>query len=340
MDFCLSTTRSNSRQLIQPITFKPTDLFAVRIMITFRSLVLLCFVLVSALEGSDGAKNMRILSPLKALTIWDPETKEAEATTPRKRFLSIFKARLEAESEARKELKTRQPQELQASASSGSDWAKDAAMSERRRRRAEERYVEAASDRAADLAAENSKAGSLTSGKSSNKYQFVGVVNPKVSAKPIKWYAREKAAGSKWSVRLVHVDQAAVVTDLFRRGEVDIYAKYKNTGKVNEETKTAIIESEYSVRERSFKNLWNFSPKHFFTDSSGMYWRERRLRPGLYTDGNNVYEASFRYRDGRNGMHRLSSFKQFLASKGIDQRQKEKISKRLREDTPDVVLEE
>jgi len=305
----------------------------------FRSTVFLCLVLVSALKASDGAKNLRILSPLKALTIWDPETKEAEATTPRKRFLSIFKARLEAESEARKELKTKRTQELQTS-TTGSGWANDAAMSERRKRRREERYVEAVSDRAAILAAENAKAASLIKGTSSNKYQFVGVVNPKVSAKPIKWYAREKASGSKWSVRLVHVDQAAIVTDLFRRGEVDIFAKYKNTGKVNEETKSPIIESEYSVRERSFKNLWNFSPKHFFTDSSGMYWRERRVRPGLYTDGNSVYEASYRYRDGRNGMHRLSSFQQFLASKGINQKQKEKISKRLKEDTPDIVLEE
>ena len=30
-----------------------------------------------------------------------------------------------------------------------------------------------------------------------------------------------------------------------------------------------------------------------------MYWRERRLREGLYTDGKNVYEATYRYQDGR-----------------------------------------
>lgn len=71
-----------------------------------------------------------------------------------------------------------------------------------------------------------------------------------------------------------------------------------------------------------------------------MYWRERRARPGLYTDGNAVYEASYRYRDGRNGMHRLSTFQKFLASKGINQKQKDTITKRLKEDTPDLVLEE
>jgi hypothetical protein len=89
-----------------------------------------------------------------------------------------------------------------------------------------------------------------------------------------------------------------------------------------------------------YRNLWNFSPKHVFTDSSGMYWRERRLRPGMYTDGANVYEASYRYGDGRNGMRRMTNFQQFMASKSIGPAQKEKITKRLKEDVPDVVLEE
>jgi hypothetical protein len=88
------------------------------------------------------------------------------------------------------------------------------------------------------------------------------------------------------------------------------------------------------------RNLWNFSPKHVFSDSSGMYWRERRLRPGMYTDGNMVYETSYRYRDGRNGMHRLSSFDKYLSSKAIDPSQKINILRRLKEDAPDVVLEE
>jgi len=71
-----------------------------------------------------------------------------------------------------------------------------------------------------------------------------------------------------------------------------------------------------------------------------MYWRERRLPPGMYTDGSTVYEASYRYRDGRNGMHRLSSFQEYLNSRAIPSTKKEKILKRLAEDTPDVVLEE
>ena len=70
-----------------------------------------------------------------------------------------------------------------------------------------------------------------------------------------------------------------------------------------------------------------------------MYWRERRLQPGLYTDGVSVYESSYRYGDGRNGMCRVSGLQQFLTSKSVKPEQKENILKRLKQDAPDVVLE-
>jgi hypothetical protein len=89
-----------------------------------------------------------------------------------------------------------------------------------------------------------------------------------------------------------------------------------------------------------FRTLWNFSPKHFVTDSSGMYWRERRLPSGLYTDGNMVYETSYRYRDGRNGMRRLSTFEQFMNSKTVNSSLKDKAVKCLEKPAPDIVLEE
>ena len=88
------------------------------------------------------------------------------------------------------------------------------------------------------------------------------------------------------------------------------------------------------------RNLWNVNLKHMITDASGMYWRERRLPTGLYTDGSTVYEASYRYRDGRNGMHRVSSFSEFINSRSIPQGKKDKIVQRLAQDTPDVVLED
>lgn len=217
---------------------------------------LACLSLVVALWSTDAVRSLRVVSPLKALTIWDPETKESASTSARSRFLPVFKARLKAESEARKELKAKKDKELQeasAAAASGGNWAEKAAVSDRRRRQAEQKYIEEASDRAAAQAKGSMAPSLMMKKKNSNKYQFVGVINPKASGKPIKWYARKKPAGSKWSVRLVHVDQAAIVTDLFRRGEVDIFAKYKNTGKVDSETGVPVIESKYTVRERSFR---------------------------------------------------------------------------------------
>jgi hypothetical protein len=98
---------------------------------------------------------------------------------------------------------------------------------------------------------------------------------------------------------------------------------------------TLIVDAHFG----DYRNIWNFSPKHMFTDSSGNYWRERRLQPGLYTDGVSVFESSYRYGDGRNGMHRISGFRQFLNSKTIKPDQKQKIIKRLQQDAPDVVLE-
>ena len=59
----------------------------------------------------------------------------------------------------------------------------------------------------------------------------------------------------------------------------------------------------------------------------------------MYTDGETVYEASYRYRDGRNGMHKVSTLKQFLSSSAVDAKDKKNIMKKLKEAAPDVVLE-
>jgi hypothetical protein len=84
---------------------------------------------------------------------------------------------------------------------------------------------------------------------------------------------------------------------------------------------------------------WNFSPKHFFTDSAGMYWRERRLPPGLYTDGTTVYETSYRYKDGRNGMRRVRTLNQFMQDTTVKKGAKDKLLKRIQKDHPDIVVE-
>mmetsp|Transcript_47300 Transcript_47300/g.53459 ORF Transcript_47300/g.53459 Transcript_47300/m.53459 type:complete len:414 (+) Transcript_47300:20-1261(+) len=213
---------------------------------------------------------------------------------------------------------------------------------------------------------------------------------------PISWYARPKPKNAKWTIRMIHVNKDAIIKDLFDRGKIDIFAKYTNTGRTSttsdidkqrqleqkaeklaqEGTTTTtttkeglvpIVTTKYEARERSWKTLWNFSPKHFFTDPSGAYWRERRIHshdswwssdrssglggtggsrsssgPTLYTDGDNVYESSYRYRDGRNGMHYVSTLQQFLVSSqtGITDKQKQQVLKKLQSKSPDIVVEE
>jgi len=69
-----------------------------------------------------------------------------------------------------------------------------------------------------------------------------------------------------------------------------------------------------------------------------MYWRERRIRPGIYTDGLNVYESTFRYVEGKNGMKKLGLDLTSYLDKfpGVDGR---KILQKVNASSPDVVSE-
>lgn len=138
---------------------------------------------------------------------------------------------------------------MQADATSA-DWARRAASSDRRTREQEESAVERAFDEAVQ---HFDSVEPMPTRHSENDYQFVGIVNSKASDTPITWYARKKPASAKWSLRLVHVNRQAIIKDLFGRGKVDIFGRYENTGRVNEETNQPIIASKYVVRERSWK---------------------------------------------------------------------------------------
>jgi hypothetical protein len=188
---------------------------------------------------------------LQSFTIWDAEAKEEQATR-RSRFLPRFKVGLEAEANARKEIAEKRDQKLQAAATS-SDWAKQAASTNRRMLASDEKQVEEAFDKAVakfDQSVAEKKKKKTTN---QNDYQFVGVVNPASDGTPISWFARRKPPNSKWSVRLVHANRDAIIKDLYNRGKVDVFGKYKNTGQKDEETKTPIITSQYSVKARSWK---------------------------------------------------------------------------------------
>jgi hypothetical protein len=263
------------------------------------------------------------------------------------------------------------------------DWAIQAARRDQQQHLVQEKIVEQAYDDAtrhqrdnASIPEQHQQQGLSTTTtittKNRNPYQFVGVItthtNRVEQQPPIVWYTRKKPPQAKWTVRLIHPNRDAIIKDLYDRRKIDIFAKYTNLGIPSTTTTKAssqpvattntntasyqpLIQSQYIVRERSWKNLWNMSWKHIWTDSSGMYWRERRLSstattwtttttPQLYTDGQTVYEATYRYRDGRNGMHKVSSMTEFLNSRSIDTKMKQRILRRLAKDVPDVVIEE
>lgn len=251
----------------------------------------------------------------------------------------------------------------------GSGWAEASAAADERRRKAFEARIEAAHDAA--VKAYDEKRIAATSGQkglapSTNdvKFQFVGVVNDGTSkmggdGSDVTWYARKRPKGSKWNVRLVHVNRDAVLRDLFVKGRVDVYGKYISEGTKkttafdvadasgedvgeggNILSSKLCVKAHYTIKERSWRTLWNFSPRRIFTTSSGSFWRERRVSPGLYTDGTNVYESVYRYRDGRNGMKMVAKLDRFLSSPVIGREEKARIVERLKGgDTPDLVVE-
>ncbi|KAL9189757.1 hypothetical protein ACHAXT_009432 [Thalassiosira profunda] len=321
----------------------------------------------AATSASGNAKPLHFSSPLQSYTIFDKAALASPANaSPRRKFLPRFRAGLAAEKRAKETLLDEQRRGVEfddGGAESGSGgWAAASAAADERRKKAAEKRVEAAHDAAvgkydARVAAEAVPAASA----SSSKYQFVGVVNDGTTGKKgdVTWYARKKPRTSKWSVRLVHVNRDAVLRDLFVKGKVDVYGKYVNEGLDKaafaaaetsgedvdtEEGETPgmkpLVKGQYAVKERSWKTLWNFSPKRMFTAPSGSFWRERRINPGLYTDGTTVYETVYRYRDGKNGMKPVAKLSNFLSSPGMGYEEKMRVVERLKGgDEPDVVIE-
>lgn len=292
--------------------------------------------------GKRVSKTLKFHSPLQSLTIFP---KDIPSSTPRDRFIPKFKAGLEAEKRAREQI-VKQRELEDDPEYVGKGWERRSEEAEKLKSAKEDLFVEKAYDNAVAKFDVNSQP--KTQQKMS-KYQFVGVVQPPSSSEKVKWYARKRPADSKWNIRLIHVNRDAVIRDLFVNGKVDVFGKYVNTGKPRDPVKDGedasvlrrpLIEAEYSIKKRSLLNLWNFSPKHFFTDSSGAFWRERRLPQGLYTDGNLVYEQKYRYSDGKNGMKPISRLDALLKSKAIKNDIKADLLKRLEKDAPDVVIED
>ena len=329
-----------------------------------RATLLFCVIqlIASSLSPVRGVRQLQIVAPLHSLTIADPEVQRDgdEAGSPvssfRSQFLSKFRVGLQAEVKARKALQDATASNEPPSTTGSVHWATQAAMNDQKKHSMQEKIVEKAYDEAVASIPLHSAPSQRRTNR--NQYQFVGVIQDKTSSNepPIVWYTRKKPKLAKWTVRLIHPHRDAILKDLYDRGKIDIFAHYTNQGILQESTDTATttsssvapkvsyqptIQCRYTVRERSWKNLWNVSLKHMFTDSSGMFWRERRFpSQQLFTDGQVVYESTYRYLDGRNGMHKVSSLSDFLRSRAVDPKIKQSLLQRLAKDVPDLVLED
>jgi hypothetical protein len=210
-----------------------------------------------SLSVASAVRELRIASSLTALTIWDNHQFKEEPQTHRSRFLPRFRAGLSAESKVSKESADDSDKKKARLSIDRADWAEQVASSNRRMQKTQAKAMEKAYDQAVakydDLQRNKQKSDGYGSAMSSNKYQFVGVVNANASENPITWYARRKAPQAQWSVRLIHINKRAIIKDLFNRGKVDLFARYENTGKRNVETKQPMVEAQYIVRERSWK---------------------------------------------------------------------------------------
>mmetsp|Transcript_43184 Transcript_43184/g.43789 ORF Transcript_43184/g.43789 Transcript_43184/m.43789 type:complete len:133 (-) Transcript_43184:225-623(-) len=87
-------------------------------------------------------------------------------------------------------------------------------------------------------------------------------------------------------------------------------SKSTNQGKM-------VVPPTYWVVPRNILNLWNINPLIFFTDRSGHSQREKRVRDGIYTYGETMYQASYDYVHGRNGMKPLPHTKNEKTSKAV-----------------------
>ncbi|KAL7430952.1 hypothetical protein ACHAXH_003789 [Discostella pseudostelligera] len=322
----------------------------------------------AATSTSGHAKPLHFTSPIQSFTIFDKSALSSfDLASPRRKFLPRFRAGLIAERRAREALMEEQRRGLldfdDGQTDGGAGWAEASAAADERKKKAMEERVEAAYDAAVkaydERMAAKKKSSIVSASSSSGNYQFVGVVNNGTgntkNNNALTWYARKKPKNSKWNVRLVHVNRDAVLRDLFVKGKVDVYGRYVNEGLdkaafaaadasgENVDDRVAMkpfVKAQYSIKERSWKTLWNFSPKRMLTLPSGSFWRERRIDSGLYTDGTTVYESVYRYRDGKNGMKPVTKLSNFLSSPGLGNEEKMRLIERLKGgDAPDVVVE-
>lgn len=232
-------------------------------------------------SASTSRKPLQFTSPLQSFTIFD-KAAVSSAASPRAKFLPRLRAGLLAERRAREliaaELRQGALPDSSVDINHGA-WAEHSAAEDERRKKDMERRVEKAYDEAvkaydARLAKREQARSGADVSTANTGYQFVGVIhNPSsssnnhaaTSSHKVTWYARKKPQDSKWNVRLIHVNQDAVLRDLFVKGKIDLYAGYKNEGmdvvggaQLQEDVEgegdmRPVVTAKYQVRERSWR---------------------------------------------------------------------------------------
>ena len=340
----------------------------------------------TGLEIFSGIGRVTFAPGLRTFTIYDHDITSFDnrtVTVRREKFLQRVKAGLEAERPIRNTFRAKLEsleqdlvRQMQRSGKSSTGveeivmdeeiWEKKLNDEKRKLLEQEELEAQAAFDRGFSSIKEEKAAMDLTKPtnptlKSTNKYQYVGVINaPKIRTKgkesvdkeavssnifnSVQWYARKKPKKSNWTLRLVHVDRAAILHHFFQKGKIDFYAEYRNTGEVNSQTGKIIVNPVYTARPRNLFTLWNVNPiKALFLDRSGHKYRERRIPGGIYTDGAKVYQASYDFHYGRNGMKLLSNnLGKYLNETTLFSREKaEKFTEKILQErkSPDIVVE-
>lgn len=236
------------------------------------------------------AKPVHFATPLKSLTIRDKEN----AATSRENFLFKFRAGIEQEQAVRRQIaqeeKLSRQEEAFSMVSNDDDdddeddffnsindeqlnnnnnkWAemsqeKEESYKNKKRKRIRQAFEQGFASGARELEAKNSLAAVGSSPKEDNEYQFVGLVNPSSSSSSssnnVKWFARKKPQGSNWSVRVINVDKAALLRDLFVSGKIDVYGEYANKGvstggaAAEDESNFPAVKAKYTIKERSWK---------------------------------------------------------------------------------------
>jgi hypothetical protein len=86
--------------------------------------------------------------------------------------------------------------------------------------------------------------------------------NTNAKSEKKKMKRRKKGGGRRaenepFLLRVSYVDRISLLRDMLLSSQLDVYVSYRNTGRREEKSKKVLIEPVYSVKERSWKTLWN-----------------------------------------------------------------------------------